>query len=688
AQINPASVIVDAVHNTAYFELSQTQIKIAGINSYVNPVCKAALNFGRIKTTREAFDVAGEPSGTLSPGAIIGAMLDASFLNTTLQTLQGPEDYLYNTRGLGHTIIPTKSWFRLYNPYGDKLGGGSRVKQIVMKDNWNTMVGNAQSGATNLTSYYGQSYDYTINQTINGTTLKVSSGVASYEPMAGGDENPFRMPLYSGNHPEAALAPDNRYYVEEPFGETLFPSATVGYSQVTTTNLVLDENGVPLSSLSTPLYVTKHGTGYVVNQFYTAKDYPLKTTRTDMNVKEAKSGLGGQILRLDLKHYMTASQGYVVEMNDMHGKAKATWVYAQGQSAPLSGKQYFYRDNYVVSNGVRTPGNQLLNENVPVVDGNGNYYSSGTNVGIDYDFITDFREEETVTETVGANINFYVFYVVVPLAIPPIWPMYSKESTRLRTAVTTKVINRYGILDQVVAYQNGSTVSTQNELWDGETGEVLLTKANNEYDDTTFSMTYPAHWAYQGMSPAYINDLLTYTYTGTALTGSIQSDLNTYFAPGDVVIITGTSSGHTTPSQAVVSQIGTNNVIIDYYNSSIPSLATYGVGTTIKVIRPGRRNMQSLPIGTITSLNNPVPYTTTQGSSVFSILSGLTSSLKIISASATEYSDIAKLDCGCLSSLYPSYVNSYGIINPYLVGLRGCWHPKTVYSFLTNRSEV
>jgi len=42
---------------------------------------------------------------------------------------------------------------------------------------------------------YGQEYNYTNNCRGNGDSLTISSGVASYEPGIGGDENPLHVPI-------------------------------------------------------------------------------------------------------------------------------------------------------------------------------------------------------------------------------------------------------------------------------------------------------------------------------------------------------------------------------------------------------------------------------------------------------------------------------------------------------------
>lgn len=626
-----------------------------------NPLVLAALKFARIHTPREAFSFAGEPSAALTPKSLILALADASFINTIIQTFEGPERYLYQTKNLGHHIIPGKSWIRLYNPYFDKLGGGSRVKSILISDNWNTMDVN------DATSNYGQIFDYTTTQVVNNKTMIISSGVTTYEPMIGADDNPFRMPNFSGTS-AAPLAPDTRYYLEEPYGESLFPSPSVGYRKVTMKSVALDASGNIMTN------VTNHATGSTVHEFYTAKDYPVIVNRTDMAVKEAKSSLAGQLLKLDVKHYLTASQGFVVELNDMHGKPKANWVYAEGQTSPLSGVQYFYHDNFqTTTTGVRSNGDKLRNDDIPVLDKNGVYRPIQTYVGIEYDMVADFRQEQTVTITAGGQINLYVFFVALPFLIPPVWPTYAKEDARLRTASFTKVINRYGILDQTVAYQDGATIKTNNLLWDAETGEVLLTSTQNEFKDDIYNLNIPAHLAYRGMSPSYENDLIE----GSIGVGGIDPFLVT----GDEIIATMSSAGPYA-----------NTIVKGYVDRSSGGLKIYiGNNNTdeythvlhAKVIRSGSRNMQNVSIGAVSfHLHNPLVGLAPGTNFPFAIgttFGSMNESFGILNASAVQFTDEAKIDCNC----YAIPTNP----NPYYWGLKGNWKPKQSYLFLTERNQ-
>ena len=100
----------------------------------------------------------------------------------------------------------------------------------MISDNWDEI---SKSGTlkSEKASVYGQEYDYKTYELLNNINVFVSSGVATYEPGAGNDENPFREVLkYFDKQP---LGPTMRGNVEVPVAETFFPSPMIGYSKVT-----------------------------------------------------------------------------------------------------------------------------------------------------------------------------------------------------------------------------------------------------------------------------------------------------------------------------------------------------------------------------------------------------------------------------------------------------------------------
>jgi len=592
----------------------------------VNPISKAAWQFGRLHTPQLVWD---QPNINSQSGIeqTITAIAQSSFAKNLFETIQGPNKTIRN-KNYGKEVVLAKSWIRLFNPSKKKFGGGSRVKEIKIVDNWNQMTTPAQPA-----SEYGQVYNY---ETTNAAGETISSGVAAYEPSVGGDENPFKQPVYFGDKQQNLLAPDDQHYLEEPFGESFFPSASVGYSKVTVKNL-------QYPSASNPgVTVKRHATGYVVHEFYTAYDFPTITKRTDLDVKPKKTSPILSLLKISMKDYMTASQGYVIELNDMHGKQKRQSVYAEDKSTPISGVRYFYKTD---------PNNsKRLNNDMITIDKGGNI---GTKmVGVDYDFVADMRHQETDIVSTSMKLNVSTFIVgILPVLVPTIFPGFGIEQTRFRSAVTTKVINRYGLMVRTEAFDLGSKVSTNNLALDAETGEVLVTQTQNDFEDPIYSFSYPAHWGYDRMAQAYRN--IGAKFKGVTFAGGSATVTNgdNVFVLGDEVSITSLVPSPPPPIKGwvcgVVNSSGLASInVIDRSGNPVPAsgntdhpLFTDG-NYDIKIIRSGRRNQQTTSIGSVTSLKNPLDP---DGN-------GLDGSLSIfkdvLNTNAVEFSDEWQMACG------------------------------------------
>jgi hypothetical protein len=162
----------------------------------------------------------------------------------------------------------------------------------------------------------------------------------------GGEENPFRKPVFIVE--KVPLAVDNENFLEEPFGESFFPSASVGYSKVVVT---------PLKITATD-FATKNfkgtGTGKVEQEFYTAKDFPTYTERSGIKKSSLNPSLISKFMKLGSLDLVSCTQGYYIETNDMHGKPKSKKVYAEavstnGEKSPQAISEVEYR--YKTSNG-------------------------------------------------------------------------------------------------------------------------------------------------------------------------------------------------------------------------------------------------------------------------------------------------------------------------------------------------
>ncbi len=80
-----------------------------------------------------------------------------------------------------------------------------------------------------------------------------------------------------------------------------------------------------------------HNSGYQVSEFYTTFDFPTIVKQTGINSIIDKPNPVLQIMHRENEETVAASQGYVIELNDMNGKPRAQWNYNNKQSEPFSG---------------------------------------------------------------------------------------------------------------------------------------------------------------------------------------------------------------------------------------------------------------------------------------------------------------------------------------------------------------
>jgi len=228
-------------------------------------------------------------------------------------------------------IVLQESFVRLNEPVGKKNGGGHRVKSVVIKDNWNAMTGQ-------YTSRYGQQYDYTTTEMFNGQARTISSGVASYEPSIGGEENPYQEILQLSDR--LPLGPANYEAIEMPVLDAFFPAPVVGYSKVTTRSIKSGDTKYGKKSRS--------GIGHQVTEYYTAKDYPVRHRYTSLDPESDRQKHDASMMAFFKKWSFDSraiSQGFLVETNDMHGKIKSQSSYAETDpNTRMSYTEYFYRN--------------------------------------------------------------------------------------------------------------------------------------------------------------------------------------------------------------------------------------------------------------------------------------------------------------------------------------------------------
>ncbi len=624
------------VGNTGYIQFNNTNLD--GIGA-VNPVLTAALQYGRIHLPNIMFNAEHFPADGGLSLQILEALVNQV---TNLGDMFSSPNRQILDNGRCSEMYLDKSWLKLKTPSKAKFGGGHRVSEVRMYDNWNEITGDAEE----KTVGYGRTYTYDLE---DGTC----SGVASNEPMMGGEESALVSPIYLDQ--KNTLAPDNSFYVEEPFAKSYFPNPTVGYSRVT-----VEEFQMKGSKRST-------GTGVTVNEYYTSKDFPTIYGRTDLKHFHHKSSPinFGILYGHDVKDFITFSQGFMVETNDMHGKQKKVSIYGHGQNTAIQSTEYYYKSEPYYWKG-NTETHRLVNDENTVITPEG-VVEENKLIGMFYSILGDSRKETSDSKvfSVQVNVDVSAAGIFAPITVPSALPRLSLEKTAFKYASVTKTIQKFGILERVVTNNQG-TVSEESYLaYDSETGSVLLTKTENNFDDSYYSLNFPAHWGYDGMGPAHSNVGVFANNVTISADGTLFGMFPDLLSDADEVVL---YQGGTYRRGWVIKNPIQGVKVIDVDGNFIS-----GVFETLKVYRSGKRNLLGQNMMEIISMTNPL-----QG--LFS-----DSYSRVMASSGMEYGNIWRTICNCFGP--ENSASGLENTNPYVVGARGMWRPIRTYTHLTARTQ-
>ncbi len=653
------SLSASSVYDRLYIQLKPVPSGDKQNNLSIHPVTKAALQLGR-KYLSEVMYPDFVASGSYTPLDYIQQL--AGTFREVAAMIQGVNKKLM-MRGYCRFIDASESFVRLTNPNMKKMGGGNRVKRLCSSDSWNSMI------AAESSSSYTQEYDYSV---VDASGRNVSSGVASYEPLLGGDENPYRVPILQAY--KSSLSTNDELMLEQPVGESFIPGAVVGYSKVSVKNVYDNPAGTT---------VKRHGTGRTEYQFYTSRDFPVLFTQSNLNSRIVSPKKIVRLLKLRNKEKLYATQGYVIKLNDMHGQQKSIEYFAENSVAPISGVRYEYKRN----------GNELANT-VDVIDANNTITSE--EVGVDMDVINDSRMSNHKVRTFSGQVNVAVFACSSWIPLIFVSPGFSKIENQFYSIVTTKTIHKYGLVDRVIAFDNNSVIETENTLYDKESGEVVVTKTSNQYDDPVYNLNYPAHWAYSGMGGSYRNGQFKFVHTsanpvinsnGQVTANGVKSLLH----PGDEVAIfdaTQTNGYYIAGSykgqkywvvKDLVSGSPTYNEL--YLLDATGTKASLSGDLFCEITRSGRRNQQNVPMGAISALANP-----RSGNGI-----SLSAATKIIGSSAVEFDDkwnyygsYVEAKDASLDPCVPVYTNLFTVYQKLLNCAGGSFNTSSTYPAFGN----
>ena len=558
--------IVSSAQNTASFYVKKVKLK----KHKVTPFQQAAIH----KLKLERFDVLTNPpmsdNGTYS--IIDGIVLAAEFFGEQLETLiAGYLNHAYDKNyGKGGDFANTDypSFIRLNCPNKTKFGGGSRVQQIEVHDNWDTFTSNQESG-----HIYGKQYVYKLE---DGT----SSGVAENEPVFGDEESALRKPFRTTVN-DVYL--HDEIMTDREIASSVRPAAGVGYSRVIERSIAIGNQD--------------SGSGQIVSEFYTAKDYPFYTKATP----RTKNNTGPKAVKVPLvgsttKDYQSYAQHYSVKKNDMHGKAKRTIKYKTGDilySEPgitytdipfYERTTYYYHDQ----------------NTLPVLYG----HRKGENkeIGVSQENYMDTKYFSSFTEGLGGQVNADAG-VLPPGLTFTANARIDLSDTRFQTAVTSSITNRNGILDRVTLERDGSNLTTQNDAYDARTGVPLITSTFNEFGDKVSEYNIPGHWYYPTMAGSSVNNRAelsewsNYSISGNTLTlEDIDPDHN-IFIEGDQVEIQVGSTVQALWVNTVTFDQASETFDVELGNSNGTTISGLSGDLNIMVVQSANKNLANVKVG-------------------------------------------------------------------------------------------
>lgn len=634
-----------------------------------NDMTKLALQKMRLdRDDVSSCGLVGPSSGTGTVGAVLGFLASTiGILTTDLpDMLLSYNLNRYNAGNCKFIELNGNSKIKLHVD-GKKFGGGYRVKQIKLTDNWKndplTSVSNIEK------SEYGQKFVYTMT----GNVGDLSSGVC-YEPANGNEESALRK---SADYVESIpLGYHSLLYVEKPILDFYYPGASIGYRKVTTYSISRDIATQQIAATGAVGYVNTNGSvPATVMEFYTPKEFPIKVDETNIQIEAPFTipiSVPGIYNYLESKR--AASQGYSITLNDMAGKLKRTAshrVEPNGHlGALISSTEYIYKTKGTYN---ENSANEL--DNTVQLAINDHQFSTGY-MGVYYDMFIEKAESRLEDDGFGVQANLEVFSAI-PFIIPTVFPSGSETQLSNKSIVTHKIVYRSGIIDKTITKADQSVVTSQNLLFDSETGSPVLIKSDNIFEDPIYAFTHPAHWYYENTGPMYKNDywfLSSGTISGTGWVGGFVSTApDSYLninniAIGDKIFVRGLNKvGYVAAKTAnSINLIGSDGNTL------------FGSYTGLEMIQSGRKNLLSTEVGGLVAMefNPSLPLTGTYGSPVAFAFA------KIINASAIELSDHWQIDCCSAGGIN---LESGVIYNPFVKGGRNIWRPKASYGFATNR---
>ncbi len=509
-----------------------------------------------------------------------------------------------------------------------KKGGGLRVKRLLTFD----------KGLSGEAVLYGTEYSYT---TIDAKGRVQSSGVATTEPSSMREENVLVgfMPRFGQTN--KTIAGVDKKQTEGMLGESILPTASVGYSRVVSKNI----------------HSGKSNPGFSIEEYYTAQTpapTPVRPPRgsTEPVVSVGKGNPNGSYaffsdytpleekplmerLQLPLLFYNKyvnkawLTQGFSFYLNDMHGKPRRMATYAGNYTQPGDEAKALLVTEQLYE--YHQPGADL-----PVVNpqtGQIEYQKLGQEMDVTYAQKLIRERSEGVQYHFDLTAGFIGFGFLPFLGLLPVYTEITNE-TYVHT--TTKIIRQTCALKRMRSYADGIYHTDEYLAYDPNTGQPVWSKSYDEFGSgqkvltrslpqgtraAYASQTILASWQYPGMAQKYLLEGkviqpsgITLTYekdatqnewlhlSGTATQANLICKELAQFSPGDVLELPAATSGRVYYRTGAADYL-TGRVQIYRSRQNTATAAVLNSGTVlpkVTIVHSGRSNELSVPAGSTT----------------------------------------------------------------------------------------
>ncbi len=558
-----------------------------------------------------------------------------------------------NKKKYGLFFDEEKSFIRLFEPDNVKFGGGARISKITFKDNWNVLSG--EESAT-----YVWKYD------VQSTNDRAStSGVASYEPVSGGEENPlYSLMTYQVADNRGKLPSENRNHIN-PLTDIAYPASVVGYEKVRTYF-----DGFQTS--------TAKNIGFEESTYHTAKKHPVKTINSVNYGYPIKAVDDDEKEKGFFKKHLGFTEGYVVVTNDMHGKKDQDILY-DSYDNEISRSKYNYSQNLNPLSYLKDDGS-VLKAPIPK----------------SIDVYVDSWKITKKTQNIG-NSNMKSFGVILggPIPLPYLFWLKDNFTAKVEKTITgitlSKIVHEMPVLESVQTTYLGSVNTAHNLLYDPVSGDVILSSLNDEFNDKLYSFSYPAHWKYNQFDLMSHSDgayVKQFVGSGSSLTWTLSNEYTIHV--GDELWIEQSISGVPLLTKAWVLKIDNGNTarLINASGTVLSGVNWLLSDTKVRIFRTGVKNVVSASMAQVTTKVNPLNSTAT----TFTFPNS-----QILESSAITFEENKNVACNTTGSINSSLgylgggpTNAYAlnqVVNPFLKGLKGNLRLATSYAYQTNRVQ-